>query len=204
MMTTMKRHAAALLLLASIGMPASQAAPAPDAAKAEQSLPGNSLYQLHTKLVDQNGDTFDLASRRGKPMIVSMFYTSCQFVCPMLVETIQLTTQKLTADERARLGAMLVTFDPARDDAKALKETAGKHQLDAEHWTLARTDASSVRKFAAALGIQYRQLPDGEFNHSTVLVLLDSQGRIVGRSNKMGNADPAFLKLVKATLHSSE
>ena len=203
MSSIMKRHAAALLLLANIVMPVSQAAPAPDAAKAEQSLPGNSLYQLHTNLVDQNGSAFELASRRGNPMIVSMFYTSCQFVCPMLVETIQLTTQKLTADERARLGTMLVTFNPARDDAKALQDTASKHHLDAEHWTLARTDAASVRKFAAALGIQYRQLPDGEFNHSTVLVLLDSQGRIVGRSNKMGSADPAFVKLVKTTLHAS-
>jgi protein SCO1 len=217
MIFTMKRHAAALFALvvaASLhsagaagthSMHSAHAAEHTDKTSAEASaLSGNSIYHLPVNFVDQNGSSFDLASRRGKPMIVSMFYTSCQFVCPMLIETIQLTGQKLTADERAQLKTLLVTFDTAHDDVAALKGMADKRQLDSAHWTLARTDAASLRKFAATLGIQYRQLPDGEFNHSTVLILLDGQGRIVGKTNKMGTADPAFVTLVKKTLHGSE
>jgi protein SCO1/2 len=168
------------------------------ASTAAAALPGDSIYQLPIKLTDQNGKTFDLASRRGQPTIVSMFYTSCQFVCPMLVETIQLSAEKLTPEERSRISSLLVTFDPARDDVKALKSIADKRSLDPAMWTLARTDAASVRKFAAALGIQYRLLSDGEYNHSTVLILLDGQGRIVGRTNKIGAVDPAFIKLLKS------
>ena len=167
-------------------------------------VPGNSVYQLGVKLTDQDGKTFNFAARRGKPAIVSMFYTGCQFVCPMLIETVRLNEEQLTPAEREQVANLLVSFDVKRDTVPVLKETAAKRNVPAPQWTLARGDAGSVRKLAATLGIQYRQLPDGEFNHSTVLVLLDGEGRIVGKTNKMGVADPAFVKLVQDTLHAAK
>jgi len=50
---------------------------------------------------------------------------------------------------------------------------------------------------AAVLGIQYRRLANGEYNHSSLIDVLDAQGRIVARSGKLGEADPA----VAAALH---
>lgn len=160
-------------------------------------LPGNSVYQLPISLVDQDGRQFKLAAKRGQPVIVSMFYNSCEFVCPMLIDTMRATENSLTANERMRLAMLLVTFDPARDDVATLKSVAGKRELEAAHWTLARTDASAVRKLAATLGIQYRLLSSGEYNHTTVLILLDAEGRILGRTAKIGQVDPVFLKLVR-------
>lgn len=172
-----------------------QASPAPRAA-----LPGDSVYQVQAPMLDQNGHSFKLEERRGQPVLVSMFYNSCQFVCPMLIDTLRSTEQSLTTEERSHLSMMLITFDPARDDVKTLKSVADKHGLDPARWTLARTDAASVRKIAATLGIQYRLLADGEYNHTTVLILLDGDGRIVGRTKKIGATDPAFLKLVRQTV----
>lgn len=203
-MTTPRKLLLQLMLAAAAaccGVAGAQNAPAQPAAQA--ALPGNSIYQVGATLADQNGQPFRLRERRGQPVLVSMFYNSCQFVCPMLIETMRLTEQGLGADERAGLGMLLITFDPKRDDVKALKEVAAQHELDAARWTLARTDAASVRKIAASLDIQYRQLPDGEYNHTTVLVLLDAEGRIVGRTKKLGALDPAFLKLVRQTLQAA-
>ena len=163
-------------------------------------LPGDSVYQVPATMVDQDGHPFKLEQRRGQPALVSMFYTSCQFVCPMLIDTLRSTEQGLTPKERARLSMMLITFDPARDDVKTLKSVADQHGLDPARWTLARTDAASVRKIAATLGIQYRRLANGEYNHTTVLILLDADGRILGRTRKIGAIDPAFLKLVRQAL----
>jgi protein SCO1/2 len=170
------------------------------AAVTRAALPGDSVYQVPATLVDQDGRPFKLQDRRGQPVLVSMFYNSCQFVCPMLIDTMRSTEQSLSTDERAHLSMLLVTFDPARDDVKALKSVTDKHGLDPARWTLARSDAASVRKIAATLGIQYRLLADGEYNHTTVLILLDADGRIVGRTKKIGVTDPAFLKLVRQTL----
>ncbi|MEC5160332.1 MULTISPECIES: SCO family protein [unclassified Janthinobacterium] len=166
-------------------------------------VPGASLYHLKGALVDQDGRSFKLEQRRGQPMLVSMFYNSCKFVCPMLIDTLRATEQTLTAEERAKVSVLLITFDPARDDVKALKAVARQRGLAPGHWTLARTDAGNVRQIAAALDIQYRQLADGEYNHTTVLLLLDGEGRIVGRTKKLGAVDPAFQKLLRQTIRAA-
>ena len=167
------------------------------AAVAATVTPADSIYQMKASLTDQNGKTFLLEERRGQPMLISMFYTSCQFVCPMLIEALKATEAKLSEEERAHLAVMMVTFDPVHDTVAVLKRTAGERQVDSDRWTLARTDAKTVRKLAAVLGIQYRALANGDFNHTTALILIDAEGRIAGRTTELGNADQSFVKLVK-------
>ena len=163
-------------------------------------LPSDSIYQLPVSLTDQDGKSFTLEERRGNPMLVSMFYTSCQFVCPMLVDALKDTRAKLTPAEREHLNVLMVSFDPAKDTIAVLKHTAAERGLNSQQWTLARTDAASVRKLAAVLGIQYRAIAGGDFNHTTALILVDADGRILGRTAQLGDADPKFVKLVKTSV----
>ena len=163
-------------------------------------LPGDSIYQLPVSLTGQDGRVGRLDARRGAPVLVSMFYTSCRFVCPMLIETVRDIEAKLSTAEREHLSVLLVSIDPVHDSVEVLKRTADERGVDSPRWTLARTDAASVRKLSAVLGIQYRALPDGEFNHSTVVVLIDAEGRIAARTTRMGGADPGFVKAVKAAV----
>ena len=166
-------------------------------------LPANSVYQLPVALTDQQGRDFRLADRRGKPMLVSMFYSSCQFVCPMLVDTLRDTEAKLAPGERDQIAVLMVSIDPAHDTVAVLKQKADERAIATPRWAMARTDPASVRKLAAVLGIQYRALADGEFNHTTALILLDAEGRIVGRSSQLGSADPAFVLKVRRTLQAA-
>ncbi len=167
------------------------------AAQNHSPLPSDSVYQLNAQLTDQGGQNFAIANKRGHAVLVSMFYTSCEFVCPMLVEALRDTEAKLTAEERAQVSVLLITIDPARDSVAVLQRTAQQRELDPAHWTLARTDAATTRKLAAILGLQYRALPNGDYNHSTNLILLDANGRIAGPTGKLANADPAFVQLIK-------
>jgi len=169
----------------------------PLAARAAQpgATPGNSIYQLHAALTDQDGRPFELDSLRGTPVLVSMFYSSCQMVCPMVFETIHSTLKALPPDERSEMKVVMISFDPARDSVAALKKTAAVRNCDAQ-WTLARGDEGTSRKIAAALNIQYRRLSDGEFNHSTIITLLDREGRIASRTGKLGTVDTALVKAV--------
>ena len=133
-----------------------------------------------------------LDDRRGAPILVSMFYTSCQFVCPMLIETVRDIEAKLSAEEREHLTVLLVSIDPAHDSVEVLKRTADERHVDSARWTLARTDAATVRKLAAVLGIQYRALADGEINHTTAVILRRCRGgESAARTSRLGGADPA-------------
>ena len=95
---------------------------------------------------------------------------------------------------------LAVSFDPAWDDVATLRTCAEKHKLDPYIWTLARAEPAQVRQLSGVLGLQYRQLPDGEFNHSSELILLDVDGRIAARTTVIGKLDPAFVKAIAATV----
>jgi protein SCO1/2 len=164
-------------------------------------LPADSAYQLADRYSDQNGRDFVLADGRGRPRVVAMFYTSCRYVCPLIVDSAKGIEHALTVDERGRLRFLLVSLDPARDTTAALKSVADKRRLDPARWTLARTEAGGVRRLAAVLGVRYRALADGEFNHTSALVLLDGDGRVLARTETLGGVpDPVFLAAVRSAL----
>lgn len=165
--------------------------------RAATPLPGNSIYHVQVRLTDQDGRRQMLSARRGRPQIVTMFYSSCQMVCPMIMDTLRLTRNALDPATQARIDLLAVSFDPARDDVATLKAYAGKRGLAARAWTLARAEPVQVRQLSGVLGLQYRQLPDGDFNHSSELVLLDAEGRIVARTRRMGRTDAEFIAAIR-------
>lgn len=169
-------------------------------AGAAPALPGDSVYQLDATLSDQRGQALKLDAARGQPVLVSMFYTSCQFVCPMLIDAARDTHAALSEAERKRVKVLLISFDPARDTPARLEAMARERGLDASQWTLARTDAATARKIAALLKFQYRALPDGEFNHSAELILLDAEGRIAARSSMLAGADARMVGAIRKQL----
>lgn len=172
----------------------------PVAAWAEQPLPEDSVYQLPVTLTTQNGDHLQLAERRGRPQLLSMFYTTCQMVCPVIIDSQRMTHEALDPAQRERIDLLAVSFDPARDDVAALRAYVQKRKLDPRFWTLARPEPGQERPLSSVLGVQYRKLPDGDFNHSSELILLDADGRIVARTDKMGRPDPDFVAAIKKLL----
>lgn len=181
--------AASFLLCVATLATATQPAPA---------LPGDSVYQLSLPLTDSQGQTRDWRTLRGKPRLVSMFYTSCQYICPLIVESGKAIERQLSPAQQQRLGIVLISMDPARDDPAALKKVMDQRKLDASRWTLATPPADDVRAVASVLSIRYRQLADGGFNHSSALILIDADGRILARTEKIGSQpDPGFVAAVR-------
>jgi protein SCO1/2 len=164
-------------------------------------LPGDSVLLLADRYTDQDGRAFTLAQRRGTPQLVAMFYSSCKYACPLLIDSGKGVEHALTPAERGKLRILYVSLDPQRDQPRVLSALATQRKLDRTRWTLATTDAAGVRRTAAVLGVRYRQLGNGEFNHSSQLILLDREGRVLARTEKLGPvADPDFVAKVKAAL----
>ena len=189
--TTMRAVIVGIALAASVSL-------AIAAGPAGKPLPPDSVYQLALPLTDQAGGTADWRALRGKPRVVSMFYTSCQYICPLIVDSGKAIEHQLSPAERGRIGIVLISMDPARDDPAALKKVAELRKLDTTRWTLASPPAGEVRAVAGVLGIRYRLLADGEFNHSSALILVDANGRILARTEQIGSKpDPAFVAAVR-------
>jgi protein SCO1/2 len=173
----------------------------PAFAVAASDLPTDSLYRVNVSMTDARTHRFSLGDRRGQPQIVTMFYTSCKFTCPMLVDAAKGVRAELGAGERSRLGVTFVSLDPARDTPARLAGTARERDLESPEWTLAVPSPRDVPMLAGLLGIKYRRLADGDFNHTNALVLLDAEGRIVARTERVGGKpDPAFVDAVRRAL----
>jgi protein SCO1/2 len=192
-----RRRLAALLIGALTALPATAAPAVPATARP---LPRDSILQLDSKLVDHSGRAFALAGRAGHPQLVTMFYANCEAVCPLIVDTIRLTENTLTGAERRRLRVLMVSLDPERDTVPMLAAFARSHRVDPSRWTVARTDASSVRSIAALLDVRYRPAERGVISHTAAIVLLDADGRVVARTERIGSLDPDFVAALRRTL----
>ncbi|MDI3297887.1 MAG: SCO family protein [Bacillota bacterium] len=66
------------------------------------------------RLTDAEGRSFDLASLRGKVVLLYFGYTTCPDVCPTTLADLRQVQERLGADaERVRV--LFVTVDPERD-----------------------------------------------------------------------------------------
>jgi protein SCO1 len=161
-------------------------------------VPTDSLYQLKAPLIAQDGKAIGLDVYRGQPVLVTMFYASCQATCPLIIDTLRAVEKATPADRAKNLRVLLISIDPVRDTPEALAATARERRIDTTRWTLAHADERTVRLVAAALGVQYRQLPSGEFSHATQISVLDAQGKIVAQSDQLGRADEDLVNAIGA------
>jgi protein SCO1/2 len=163
-------------------------------AGARDSDPTDSLYRFDAKLTDQEGRAHGLDVHRGHRVLVTMFYGGCQATCPLIIETLRSAENAVPPAERANLRVLMISFDVKRDSVPALQALAKERRIDTTRWTLARADEDTVRNLAALLNVQYRELPSGEFSHSTVIALLSPTGVIEASSSKLGTADPKLVE----------
>jgi protein SCO1 len=164
-------------------------------------LPADSVWQLNAHITDQNGKTIALKELAGKPRLLSMFYSSCPYMCPLIIDAGLAVQHNLSAQERAKLGVLMISIDPKKDTPEVLQALMDKRKLNPNEWILARASEKDVRSIAALLNIRYRELEGGDFNHTSVLILIDAQGRIIARTEKMGaQPEPEFLAAVHKLL----
>lgn len=173
--------------------PCHQALASGEAAKA-------TVYDLPVPLTDAAGNVVDLGAERGHPVLVSMMYTSCKQACPLLIHNLESVLEGLSPRAKADVRVVLVSFDPARDTPKQLAAVAAERGLDS-HWRLLTASGEgaedAVRDVAAVLGFQYRKQADGDYNHSSVISLLDRTGVIQMRVEDLGSDRAALLAAVE-------
>lgn len=164
-------------------------------------LPGDSVYHVNAALTDQHGTSSQFSDAAGQVRLATMFYATCPYVCPMLIEQLRRIEAALEPAEREQLQIMLISMDPERDTPQVLTELAEKRRIDTTRWSLLQPDPAGLRRISAVLGVQYRQTDDGEFNHSSVISLLDPQGRILAQTQRLDQEpDPEFIQALRAAL----
>ncbi len=127
-------------------------------------------------LYDQQGQPVQLSRYRGRPLVVSMIFTSCHHVCPAI------TRYLATAVEAAReaLGedsfqVLTIGFDTAVDTPDAMRVFARKQGIDDPNWAFLSGSADTVGHLVKDVGFVYFPSPRG-FDHINQVTIIDRDG----------------------------
>jgi len=158
-----------------------------------------SLYQLDSVWTSDVGARVRLEAFAGRPQLIALFFTQCEFACPILVHDMKRLQSAMPESMRGAVDLLLVSLDSERDTPPVLAEFRKQHHLMPDHWTLLTGQPDDVRELAALLGVNYRKDGRGQFAHSNLLTVLNARGEIVHQQVGL-NQDPAAAvdALVKA------
>lgn len=130
-------------------------------------------------LRDTQGQPFDLDRLRGKPLVISMIYTSCHHVCPAITrnlgDTIDVAQEALGEDAFAVIS---VGFDWRVDTPERMRQFAsGLGLADVPNWHFLATDAGVVDELSNNLGFIFYPSAKG-FDHLSQATVIDGDGKI--------------------------
>jgi protein SCO1/2 len=132
-----------------------------------------------TTLVDSHEKPFDLAKLRGKVVLVSFIYTTCNGVCPA-------TTQALVGVQKRLKEAGLwgksvefvsITLDPKRDTPRVLRDYAALFKADPAAWHFLTGSTEKVSDVIAAWDMWAKRDSTGVLDHPSRVFLIDTRGR---------------------------
>jgi protein SCO1/2 len=161
----------------------------------------DSVFNITDNWTAADGKTFQLSKLGGKPTVVAMIYTSCQYVCPLTVQNIKRIERSLNAAQAGKVNFALFSFDPQRDTPAKLTEFAKLHAITSPSWTLAQGSESAVRKLAVTLGIKYKKVQSGDYEHDATISILDSNGVVKFQADAMNKNIDGATDALKTLLH---
>ena len=131
------------------------------------------------RLRENDGQAFELSQLTGKPLVVSMIYTSCHHICPAITrnlgKTIDVAREALGEDS---FSVVTVGFDWKVDTPERMRQFAAQHRAtNVPGWHFLAADADSVKSLSENLGFIFYASPKG-FDHLTQTTVIDSDGTI--------------------------
>lgn len=115
---------------------------------------------------------------RGKPLIVSMIYTSCYHTCPVLTQNllrvVKVAREALGEDS---FSVISVGFDTPVDTPERMAAYAREQGVVVPDWEFLGADAKTIRQLGADLGFIFFASPKG-FDHLAQTTIIDARGRV--------------------------
>lgn len=160
----------------------------------DQHVAGEELYTFEKvpdfEFINQNGETINNDTYKGKVYVVEFFFTTCPTICPIM-------NQKMLAIQHEffgnpAFGIASISITPDIDTPKVLKEYAKSYGINHQHWHLLTGKSEDIVYALSNNGFQLYAGKDesqthGGFEHSGLFALIDKNGYIRSRKDEFGN-----------------
>jgi protein SCO1/2 len=154
--------------------------------------------------LDGSGKQIALESMRGKPVLISLIYTSCYHICP----TVTTNLAKIVNVARDALGddsfsVLTVGFDTPNDTPDRMRLFAKQRSIDMDNWHFVSASAATMKDLAGDLGFSYFSTAKG-FDHMIQATLVDAEGKIYRQIYGMAPEPPALVEPLKEILYGKQ
>lgn len=155
------------------------------------------------EFLDGNGQRITLAALRGKPVVISLIYTSCYHICP----TVTTNLAKVVKVARDALGddsfsVLTIGFDTANDTPDRMRVFARQRGIEIPDWHFVSANAGTLERLSEELGFSYFSTPKG-FDHLIQTTVLDTQGTVYRQIYGMAPEPPALVEPLKELLYGN-
>ncbi len=130
------------------------------------------------KLKNYLGEPVDLASYKGKAVLVTFLYTNCPDVCPLITSNLRVAQNLMSAKDRADTQIVAVSVDPKGDTRKAVTRFLARHEMTGRMKYLVGS-AGELAKVWEAWGVgSERDASQPQFiNHSGLIYGITGSGK---------------------------
>lgn len=144
------------------------------------------------KFINQDKQPVDIKQYRGKPLIISLIYTSCHHICPTLTnhlaEVVKVAREALGEES---FSVITVGFDTAVDSPERMRLYSLERNIKISGWDFLSTDKDTIEAFTNDVGFIFFESAKG-FDHLSQISLLDADGKVYRQVYGV-NYDPPIL-----------
>ena len=193
---------AAACLAIGLSSPAVADARTDTALQLSQGAIGSSVPDLSFQ--DANGKRIAFADLRGKPVLVTLIYTSCADVCPAIIESLARAID--TAEDtlgKGRFNVLTIGFDTRRDTPERMRSFARAHSAGGDNWYFLGSDRATMDRLSTAVGFSFFPSAGG-FDHMAQVSVLDKTGTIYQQIYGSTFEPPAVVEPLKQLILGGE
>jgi protein SCO1/2 len=154
--------------------------------------------------LDGSGKQVALESLRGKPLVISLIYTSCYHICP----TVTTNLEKTVSIAREALGddsfsVLTIGFDTRNDTPDRMRLFAKQRNIDINNWHFVSASAETMERLASDVGFSYFPSAKG-YDHMIQATLVDAEGKVYRQIYGMSPEPPALVEPLKEILYGKQ
>jgi protein SCO1/2 len=132
-------------------------------------------------LTDQSGKPLSSAALKGKVLLVSFIFTTCNGSCPATTHRMGLVQNELKARGLLKgdcVRLVSITLDPKRDTPEVLRGYMRLYDADPSSWSFLTGAPDAVAKVVTAWKMWARPAANGQLDHPSRVFLVDRGGDI--------------------------
>ena len=149
-----------------------------------------SFYELPNTFTNDQGRVLHLSEWRGKPLILTMEYSGCRFMCSTTFS--QMKELQAAADKKKiKIDFVIISLDPDHDTPEAWQQYRKTKDIERGNWHLLTGSRATTKEIAALLGIKYWSMGE-DILHDFKVVRLNARGEIEKEITAYG-VEPEYL-----------